>query len=75
MDKDKIGKARVSLGSTINVGNYESARVEVSVEYPFHVDEDDVDAVIDSARSVARRKLRAFTEGYEKSGAVQAHKG
>jgi hypothetical protein len=78
---DKHGKVRVALGSTINVGNYESARVEVAIEFPFEVPKDcgmdeavaSAESAADTAREIARAKLLEFTDGFEKSGAVRAH--
>jgi hypothetical protein len=47
--KEKVMEVRLSIGRTINLGNYESLRVEVSAERTFP-DEDLVRGVIDRLR-------------------------
>jgi hypothetical protein len=36
---EEIAKVKYSIGMTINIGNYQGARVDVGIELPTHVDE------------------------------------
>lgn len=40
---DKLAKVKYGMGITINIGNFQSARVDIGVEYPTHVDDIDTE--------------------------------
>ena len=54
-----LAEASVSLGITKNLGNYESARIDVGVRLPCMTDE--IDAAMETARTIARAKLAEET--------------
>lgn len=37
--QDKLARVKYGIGMTINIGDYQSARVDVGIELPVHVDE------------------------------------
>lgn len=55
MPKAELGSARVGLARTFNLGDYESLRLEVSIELPTPVDE--IEAAVDRAKELAKQKL------------------
>ncbi len=59
----EIKKVSASLGLTMNLGNYESARVDFSAEA--EVDkEDNVDQTYDKLVDLLQRRLKAETEKF-----------
>jgi hypothetical protein len=56
--KTELAYARFGVSQTINLGNYESLRLEVSVEIP--TPSDDVVRAIERAKEIAVRKLVEF---------------
>jgi hypothetical protein len=56
-DGEKLAVVKVGLGMTINLGNYESARVDVGVELPCRLAE--VPDAYGLAWAVAEREIRA----------------
>ena len=60
MPKNDVGFARVGIARTFNLGNYESLRLEVSVEMPTPSGKIE-DALVD-AKEIAKDALIAFTE-------------
>jgi hypothetical protein len=53
----RTSKVTQSLGFTVNMGNYESARVDVSVEIEATSDEDTVRSMHDEAQQQVRQEL------------------
>jgi len=52
-----VAKVRAGFGMTLNLGNYNSARVDVQVELPCYPSE--VDAAIDSAFGIAQDRVES----------------
>jgi len=52
-----VAMVRRGYGLTLNLGNYESARLDVSVEVPCHVE--DVDAADEWARAWVEERVKA----------------
>ena len=62
-----------SLGLTINLGNYESARVGVGVEFP--CDPNKIDEAFDEAWKVCKDQLREQAKGMRGKAAKLASQG
>lgn len=56
IDMAKIVEVRVSYGRTVNMGNYESFRYDVTIQTDLESD-DNFDRVIDNMRIAAKRKV------------------
>ena len=52
-------KVRVRYGKTINIGNYESIRMDYEVEVELDRDEDSVPTAIDTTRDYLKDKMAA----------------
>ena len=64
---------RVSGGATLNMGNYESVRVDVSLEWPFPPTEEALEAVYDWATTTVDAKVQheiAVAKGEAESSAT-----
>lgn len=54
--KGPVAKVARAFGVTLNMGNYESTRVDVSVEVPCHLE--DVERADEWARAFAEKRLK-----------------
>lgn len=52
---DKLAKVKYSMGITINIGNFQSAKVDIGIELPTHVD--DVESSYESAMDFCQGKF------------------
>lgn len=52
---DKLAKVKYGIGMTLNIGNYQSAKVDIGVELPCHVD--DLQAKYEEAVDFSNEKL------------------
>jgi hypothetical protein len=59
-------KVRVGFGMTINLGNYESARVDTHVELPCYVEE--IDDAFTAAWELAEDEIKKQVAGIRKGG-------
>lgn len=53
--QDKLARVKYSIGMTINLGNYQSAKVEIGVEFPGHITE--IDNIYDEAGEFCDTRL------------------
>lgn len=64
--KTKPAVVRRSFGVTLNQGNYESARIDVSVEVPCYLE--DVELADEYARAFCEKRLRQEVLGIKPKG-------
>lgn len=57
-------KAKASLGLTINLGNYESARCDAGIELPAYVEE--IDGAFKRAWEIVEDQVQAMTKDLKK---------
>ncbi len=61
----KISKVRYSMGTTINLGDYENLKTNIEIEV--EVDErDDIDTVIEDLKTLTRNKIAADYQKYKR---------
>lgn len=61
----KISKVRYSMGTTINLGDYENLKTNIEIEV--EVDEsDDIDTVIEELKTLTRNKIAADYQKYKR---------
>ena len=61
--KNDLAYARFGVTRTFNLGNYESLRFEVAIEYPVHKDE--IEAGLDHAKDLVHRKFLEYVDEAE----------
>jgi hypothetical protein len=54
----EVGRVSFSMGRTINMGNYESTRIDIGVELPFGVGPDALEAAYENAKRFVTGKLK-----------------
>lgn len=64
--EDKLARVRFSTGMTINLGDYQSANVNISLELPSH--EDEIETTYEKTAEFVQDKL------YEEIGSLQSLK-
>ena len=65
-DEVEPARASVSLGGTLNMGNYSSVKYNVAVSLPCYSEE--IEAALEAAQAIAERKAEQIVDQ------VQAHK-
>lgn len=66
----KIIKISIAKGATVNLGNYESARIDVSFELQLDIDDDNVDDGITLLSKRCNNFLRNQVDDIEQSAGV-----